>query len=119
MVAVCWPGGGPFVGPLGLQTAASMPNCQASVNTCIKAIQVNLNKSNNAQIELVQLLRKEKYFIGIFSLVGAPPWRKNRLGAGEAHQHLVGGIVRATRPDPFGNGMPLPTYHWGPCVGPQ
>ena len=21
--------------------------------------------------------------------------------------------------DPFGNGMPLPTYHWGPCVGPQ
>ena len=49
----------------------------------------------------------------------APPGQQSRLGAREAHQHLVGGIVRATGPDPFGNGMPLPTYPWGPCVGPQ
>ena len=45
--------------------------------------------------------------------------QQNRLGVMEAHQHMVGGIVRATGPDPFGNGMPLPTYPWGPCVGPQ
>ena len=35
------------------------------------------------------------------------------MGAKEARQHLVGGIVRAAGPDPFGNGVPLPTYHWG------
>ena len=31
-----------------------------------------------------------------------------QLGAREAHQLLVGGIVHATGPDPFGNCMPLP-----------
>ena len=36
---------------------------------------------------------------------GAP---SNWLGAREAHQLRVGGIVRATGPDPFGNCMPLP-----------
>ena len=54
-----------------------------------------------------------------FFVRGRRPSRFNRLGAREAHQHLVGGIVRATGPDPFGNGMPLPTYHWGHCVGSQ
>ena len=41
---------------------------------------------------------------------GRCPGSRNRLGTREAHQRLVGGIVRATGPDPFGNGMPLPTY---------
>ena len=32
------------------------------------------------------------------------------MGAREARQLRVGGIVRATGPDPFGNGVPLPAY---------
>ena len=35
----------------------------------------------------------------------------SQLGAREAHQLRVGGIVRTAGPDPFGNGMPLPAYH--------
>ena len=49
-------------------------------------------------------------FCAIFQLflVGAPPSWFDLLGAGEAHQLGVGGIVRATGPDPFGNCMLLP-----------
>ena len=49
----------------------------------------------------------ERLFFFFFFLFGG-------LDAREARQHRVGGIVRATGPDPFGNGMPLPTYPWGP-----
>ena len=44
----------------------------------------------------------------IFFLVGGAAQLVTRPGAREAHQLWVGGIVRATGPDPFGNCMALP-----------
>ena len=46
-----------------------------------------------------------------FFLGGCAAQLVSQLGAWEAHQLRVGGIVRAAGPDPFGNGMPLPAYH--------
>ena len=70
-------------------------------------------KSNAANLFLVQfptfwciLELIEPIFLG-----GGAAQLVSQLGAWEAHQLRVGGIVRAAGPDPFGNGMPLPAYH--------
>ena len=40
---------------------------------------------------------------------GAPPIWFDKVGAREAHQHKVGGIVHTTGPDPFRNCEPKPS----------